>query len=382
MLVIIAIASAIANTGWRVVMNNFAVDTVGMTGADVGLLQSVREIPGLLSFTVLFLLLIISEQQVAVLSVTALGLGVAITGYLPSIYGFYFSTTLMSVGFHYLEAVNKSLSTQLLGTENFSESMGRIRAAASFFSMVTFICIIIANYVFGVSDKAIFFASGTACFWLAFYLLTFKNASCDERQHTKLIVRREYTTYYILTFLSGARRQIFVVFAGLLMVTKFHYTIAMMAALFMLSSLSATVALPVVGRFIDRVGEKRSLLIEYAALMLVFLSYAFVDNHYLAGGLYVVDSIIFSFAIALTTYFKKTVRSNEVASTASLSFTINHIAAVFLPFLLGVVWMSGYQWVFVTGAIITLLSFLISLTIDTRLHQRINGVTELQKEVV
>ncbi|MFA0544602.1 MFS transporter, partial [Vibrio sp. 10N.222.52.B7] len=84
------------------------------------------------------------------------------------------------------------------------------------------------------------------------------------------IVRREYTTYYILTFLSGARRQIFVVFAGLLMVTKFHYTIAMMAALFMLSSLSATVALPVVGRFIDRVGEKRSLLIEYAALMLVF----------------------------------------------------------------------------------------------------------------
>ena len=67
MLVIIAIASVIANTGWRVVMNNFAVDTVGMTGADVGLLQSVREIPGLLSFTVLFLLLIISEQQVAVL---------------------------------------------------------------------------------------------------------------------------------------------------------------------------------------------------------------------------------------------------------------------------------------------------------------------------
>ncbi|MFA0049208.1 hypothetical protein AB4351_21130 [Vibrio sp. 10N.261.51.F11] len=61
-------------------MNNFAVDTVGMTGADVGVLQSVREIPGLLSFTVLFLLFIASEQRVAVLSVATLGLGVAMTG--------------------------------------------------------------------------------------------------------------------------------------------------------------------------------------------------------------------------------------------------------------------------------------------------------------
>ncbi|TKF92482.1 MFS transporter, partial [Vibrio sp. F13] len=81
-------------------------------------LQSVREIPGLLSFTVLFLLFIASEQRVAVLSVAILGLGVAVTGYLPSIYGFYFSTTIMSIGFHYLEAVNKSLSTQLLATKN------------------------------------------------------------------------------------------------------------------------------------------------------------------------------------------------------------------------------------------------------------------------
>lgn len=127
-------------------------------------------------------------------------LGVAVTGYLPSIYGFYFSTTIMSIGFHYLEAVNKSLSTQLLATENFSESMGKIRSAASFFSMVTFLCIMAASYLFDVSDKAIFFTCGAICFWLAVYLVTFKNTHTEVKQHTKLIVRREYTTYYILTF--------------------------------------------------------------------------------------------------------------------------------------------------------------------------------------
>ncbi|MFB9141656.1 MFS transporter [Vibrio artabrorum] len=380
MLVIIAIASVIANTGWRVVMNNFAVDTVGMTGADVGALQSVREIPGLLSFTVLFLLFIASEQRVAVLSVATLGLGVAVTGYLPSIYGFYFSTTIMSIGFHYLEAVNKSLSTQLLATENFSESMGKIRSAASFFSMVTFLGIMVASYLFDVSDKVIFFTCGLICFSLAAYLVTFQDTSTEVKQHTKLIIRREYTTYYILTFLSGARRQIFVAFAGLLMVTKFQYSISMMAALFMVSSLAATLALPYVGRFIDRVGERLALIIEYAALVLVFLSYAFVDDHYAAAGLYVIDSIIFSFALALNTYFKKTIREDEVASTASLSFTINHIAAVFLPFLLGIIWMSGYQWVFVTGSVIALISLFVSLTMGTQLHQWINGFDRLQKQ--
>ncbi|WP_318451764.1 hypothetical protein [Photobacterium leiognathi] len=76
-------------------------------------------------------------------------------------------------------------------------------------------------------------------------------------------------------------------------------------------------------------------MIEYVALAVVFTSYAFVDNHYLAGGLYILDSILFSFTIALATYFKKTIRSDEIASSSSVSFTINHIAAVFLTFLLG-----------------------------------------------
>lgn len=367
MLLIIAIASVIANTGWRVVMNNFAVDTLGISGVDVGVLQSVREIPGLLSFTVLFLLLAFSEQRVAILSVATLGLGVAITGFFPSIYGFYFTTTIMSIGFHYLEAVNKSLSTQLLDVDTFSESMAKIRVAAAFFSMLTFLCIIVANYVFKATDSTIFFVSGAVGFLLALYLFSFQNNSFELKQHPKLIVRREYTTYYILTFLSGARRQIFVAFAGLLMVTKFHYSIAMMAALFMFSNLATITTLPVVGRLIDRTGEKFALVIEYSALVLVFLSYAFVENHYLAGLLYIIDSVIFSFAIALSTYFKKVVRPNEVSSTASLAFTINHIAAVFLPFLLGIMWMSGYQIVFITGAIIALTSLFVSLTIDTRL---------------
>ncbi|PSV20610.1 MFS transporter [Photobacterium leiognathi subsp. mandapamensis] len=366
MLIIIGIASVIANTGWRVVMNNFAVDTVGMTGANIGVLQSIREIPGLLSFTVMFLLMLMSEQRVAILSLCVLGIGVAITGYLPSIYGFYFTTVLMSIGFHYLEAVNRSLSTQVLETESFGQSMGMIREASSFIGLATFIAIILAIQFFDASAKTIFFFCGLTCAALAVYLLSFTHFKEHKvEQKNNIILRKEYSVYYLLTFLGGARRQIFVAFAGLLMVQKFHYSITMMAVLFMISSLATTLTVASIGRFIDRIGEKRALMIEYVALAVVFTSYAFVDNHYLAGGLYILDSILFSFTIALATYFKKTIRSDEIASSSSVSFTINHIAAVFLPFLLGLLWVSNYQIVFFCGAVISCMSLMVAFTIKS-----------------
>ncbi|WP_305814839.1 MFS transporter [Photobacterium leiognathi] len=366
MLIIIGIASIIANTGWRVVMNNFAVDTVGMTGANIGVLQSIREIPGLLSFTVMFLLMLMSEQRVAILSLCVLGIGVAITGYLPSIYGFYFTTVLMSIGFHYLEAVNRSLSTQVLETESFGQSMGMIREASSFIGLATFIAIILAIQFFDASAKTIFFFCGLTCAALAVYLLSFVHFKEHKvEQKNNIILRKEYSVYYLLTFLGGARRQIFVAFAGLLMVQKFHYSITMMAVLFMISSLATTLTVASIGRFIDRIGEKRALMIEYVALAVVFTSYAFVDNHYLAGGLYILDSILFSFTIALATYFKKTIRSDEIASSSSVSFTINHIAAVFLPFLLGLLWVSNYQIVFFCGAAISCMSLMVAFTIKS-----------------
>ena len=367
MLIVIGIASVVANTGWRVVMNNFAVDTVGMTGESIGMLQSIREIPGLLAFTVMFLLMAISEQRAAILSLGTLGVGVAITGYLPTVYGFYFTTVVMSTGFHYLEAVNRSLSTQALDTATFGESMGQIRAASSFFGMVTFAGIIVAIQLFDVSGQAIFVACGVLCTVFAMYLLSFNRSDKEAvKQKNRLIFRWEYATFYFLTFLGGARRQIFVVFAGLLMVQKFEYTITMMAILFMFSSLIATVTLPIIGRLIDKIGDKNALMIEYAALVAVFVAYALVDNYYIAGALYIMDSVIFNFNIALATYFKRTIRPDEISATSSLSFTINHIAAVFLPALLGIMWMASYKVVFMIGAVIAFASFFVARLIDRK----------------
>ncbi len=105
-----SIAMPIAFNTWVVLLNNFAVERASFTGVEIGILQSLREVPGFLAFTTVFVLLIIKEQTFSVLSLALLGIGVAATGFFPTVYGLYFTTVLMSLGFHYFEAVKQSLA--------------------------------------------------------------------------------------------------------------------------------------------------------------------------------------------------------------------------------------------------------------------------------
>ncbi|MBT5108489.1 MAG: MFS transporter, partial [Rhodospirillaceae bacterium] len=89
---------------WQALLNNFSIERAAFTGVEMGILQSLREVPGFLSFTVVFLLLLVREQPLALISLLVLGIGTAITGMFPTIIGLYCTTVLMSVGFHYFEA--------------------------------------------------------------------------------------------------------------------------------------------------------------------------------------------------------------------------------------------------------------------------------------
>ncbi len=123
---------------WQALINNFSIEQVGFTGIEIGILQSLREIPGFIAFGVIFLLLIMREQTVAFMALLALGIGTAITGYLPSIMGLYFSTVLMSLGFHYAETIQQSLTLQLIDRERLPVVMGKQIAVGSFTGLFVF----------------------------------------------------------------------------------------------------------------------------------------------------------------------------------------------------------------------------------------------------
>ena len=117
---------------------------------------------------------------------------------------------------------------------------------------------------------------------------------------------------------------------------------------------------PRIGRWIGRWGERKTLTIEYIGLILVFSTYAITDNANIAAAMYIIDHVFFAMAIALKTYFQKIADPADIAATAGVSFTINHIAAVVLPVILGYVWLNSPAAVFFTGSAIAAGSLLLA----------------------
>ncbi len=351
LLILLSVAMPISFSTWMAVINNFAVERAGFTGADMGILQSVREIPGFLAFAVVFVLLLIREQALALLSLSLLGIGVALTGFFPSFAGLLVTTFVMSVGFHYFETVRQSLALQWLDKDEAPKVLGRLVAAGSFAGLIAFALIYLGVDLAGLEMKWIMLIGGgvTVALTLAAWML-FPRFPARVEQHKTLILRRRYWLFYALTFMSGARRQIFVVFAGFLMVEKFGFDVAAMSLMFLANHAFSMVLAPRIGKLIGRWGERRALTFEYVGLICVFTAYAFVDTAWIAVGLYILDHIFFAMAIAIKTYFQKIADPRDIASSSGVSFTINHIAAVVIPVGFGALWMVSPAAVFLAGA--------------------------------
>ena len=304
------------------------------------------------------------RARVIVAALLLLGLGTALTGFFPSALGLYVTTVIMSVGFHYYETLQTSLTMQWIDRSQAAETFGRLIAAGSFASIVTFVLIWLADDLLQLDYHWIYLMMGGLTLLIALVAWTgFPLFPQPTEQHKHMVLRSRYWLYYALTFLSGARRQIFVVFAGFLMVEKFGFSVSQIALLFLANATLNTFLAPRIGRLIGRIGERRALLIEYAGLILVFIGYALVESATLAAGLYLLDHLFFAMAIALKTYFQKIAAPEDIASTAGVSFSINHIAAVVIPALFGIIWLTSPAWVFLLGAAMAAVSFAFSLLI-------------------
>ena len=366
-LLLISIIVPIAFSTCMALLNNFVIEKANFDGADIGLLQSVREIPGFLAFTVVFVLLFIREQRFMLVSLAMLTLGTAITGYFPSLFGLLFTTLLMSTGFHYFETLKQSLSLQWLSKEEAPEMLGKFISVGALASLFTYGAIWLLLEQLKLEFKTVYLLAGGIGFVLIMIMaFAFPEFKTEVPQNKKLVLRKRYWLYYALTFMSGARRQIFTVFAGFLMVEKFGYSAADITLLFLINYLFNFLFAKRIGRFIGVVGERKALMFEYVGLIFVFVGYGLVQTAEWAAALYVVDHLFFALALAIKTYFQKIADPADMASTAGVAFTINHIAAVVIPVTFGVIWLVSPSSVFYIGAAMAAVSLLLSLNIPAK----------------
>ena len=317
---------------WMVLLNNFVIEKAAFTGVEIGILQSLREIPGFLAFTVIYVLLFIKEQRLAILSLGITAVGVAITGFFPQVMGLYLTTMLMSIGFHYFETVNQSLTLQWINKSETPHFLGKILSVKAIASLLAYASVWILMDYFNVSYKTTYLIFGGLGLVLTIILASaFKQFPPLVEQNKKFILRKRYWLYYALTFFSGARRQIFVVFAGFLMVEKFHYSVAEISALFLINYVFNWLFAAKIGKLIGHFGERSVLLFEYIGLIILFIAYGLVENSTVAASLYVIDHLFFALAIAIKTYFQKIANPEDIAATAGISFSIGKFRTISYP---------------------------------------------------
>lgn len=368
MLFLMAAAMPISFAVWSALLNNFVIEAAQFTGVEIGWLHTVREIPGFLAIGVIFLLLFCREQPLALISLGLLGAATAVTAWFPSFGGLLIVTLLSSIGFHYFETVNQSLQLQWISRDKAPQTLGWIVAIGSGASLVAYGLLVVSWKAFDLSYNFVYMASGGVTMAIALFCFFFyPRFETPNPQHRKLILRRRYWLYYALQFMSGARRQIFVVFAAFMMVERFGFEVHQVTALFLINFLANMLAAPFMGRALQHFGERNVLAFEYVGLTLVFLAYGgiyyFGWGVMLAAALYVIDHLFFALAFALKTYFQKIADPQDIAPTAAVAFTINHIAAVFLPAALGYLWITAPGAVFGLAAGMAAVSFGLALLI-------------------
>lgn len=353
---------------WRTLFDNFSVHVIGLDGYHIGILQSIREIPGFLCLLVVYVLLFIREHRLAALSVLFLGAGVASTGFFPSFTGIICTTTIMSFGFHYFETTNQSLTLQYFDKQQAPLVFGKLRSIASASSIIVSVLVFLLAPFLSYTQLYVLFGGAIIIAGLWSFTKNPVNHFLPP-QHKHMIIRKKYWLYYALTFMAGARRQIFIAFAVFLLVKKFDYSLSQIAILFLINNAVNYFLAPFIGKCINRFGERKVLTLEYGALIFVFIAYAIVDSKVLAGCLYVADHIFFNFAIAIRTFFQKIAEPADIAPSMAVGFTINHIAAVVLPVVGGLLWVVDYRIPFIAGAFLSAVSLILVQFISWQLAQ-------------
>jgi predicted MFS family arabinose efflux permease len=290
---------------------------------------------------------------------------VVASGWFPTLGGQIFWILILSFGFHYFEATNQSLTLQYFNVIEAPIIISRLRSVTAVGSL--FMGLIIVCLATHLDYRVLFALAGSLAIIAAFW--SFGHRPVSEGlpvQKKGLVFKKKYWLFYVLTGLSGARRQIFDVFSVFLLVERFNFSLFQMSLLMLFNNIINWFLNPFIGRAINAIGEKTLLRFKYITVLMLCIGYVFCNSSILAASLYIIDQILFCFTVSIRTFFQKISDPSDIAPSMAVGVTVNHIAAVSVPFVGGYLWMLNYRIPFYMGAFFALTSLVMTNYIKTK----------------
>ncbi len=353
---------------WRIMFNNFAVEVFDVSPTDVGLIQAVREIPGLLAFGVGALALYLTESKIASVSIVIIGLGLVLCGLAPSILVLGLATVLMSFGFHYFEPTNSSQLLLLTDSKDLGKAQGRLRSYESMAGLTGAGLVLLLTLF--LSFRETFYLIGVSVLGVGLYLTVALPANRGKSEKRKIRIKKEYWLYYTLAFFRGCRRHIFTTFAIFLLVKNHNLSITYISIIMLANNFITIFTNRFLGRMSDRLGERTLLVGCSFLLVFIFSGYALINYLPILIAFYLFDNVLFGSSIALKSFLSKMCPAEDLTSCLSFGMTANHITAINIPVAGGIAWsMFGYKVTFMAGAVIVFIDMIISLKVPKKSRQ-------------
>ncbi len=354
-------------------LNNYLSAVHGFDAGHRGWLEFPRELPGFLIFAIMGVLLTrLRETRIAALAMVATTVGALGLAYLTP------NTTLLvvfiviwSLGDHIIFAVEGPIGLKLAKRGAEGRRLGQLGGARNLGVILGVGCVwLLAKFVGDRYD--LFYLLGGVCAAVAGVLYLKLNIGKQDAPSRRLVYRSEYRVFYAISALFGIRKQIFLVFGTWVLVSMHEVPVATIALLYFIASALGVLLRPLLGDVIDWLGERIVLATDEIMLIVVCVIYAFA-SHVLPEpwdlrvlyGAYIMDHILFALRVARTTYLKKiALDPADITPTISLGITIDHVVAMSLPVLSGLIWERyGHEYVFMLAAAIALVGFFICLRI-------------------
>ncbi|HON58277.1 MAG TPA: MFS transporter [Smithella sp.] len=356
-------------------LNNFLHETFFISDLQRGLMEFPRELPGLLVVFVSAVLFFLCARRQAALANALCAFGILFIGFFSPSFGIMLVWLfIFSVGQHLFLPLNQSIGMELAREGQKGRVLGRFSAVANISMIIGSFFIFVGFRYFALDFRLSYVFS---CFGFITVALLIFMMQKDEPVpvRMKFRLRREYKLYYWLSILYGTRKQIFLTFAPWVLVTVFHQKTQVVATLLTLGGVIGIFFKPMLGRMIDKRGERFILAAEAAILIVVCLGYGFSRNIfpqsaalYIAFACYIADQLLISAGMARATYLQKiALRPEDVAQTLTMGVSIDHVFSIAIAVSGGFIWRQwGYQYVFLIGAVIAVINFFSAMQIKTK----------------
>jgi predicted MFS family arabinose efflux permease len=345
---------------------NFLRDSLHAQPLDLGRIESLREVPGLLAALMAGTLVAHAETRLASFGLIVGAIGIAASGFCKTIPVLIAITVFWSVGFHLWVTVQTAITLALAKGKEGGRHLGRMGAVGAAATILGLGVVWVLSQLWP-QNYALYFAIGAVAIFAAGILGGMLSPHAHGGKRDRIVFRREYGLYYLLTFLEGCRRQIFSIFASFALILHYGISVQSMLLIQFVNSIMIAATAPRIGKMVDRLGERGPLSFYAIGLIVVFLGYATFESAGALIALFLLDNVLFTFGVGFSTYLHRIVRPGELTPSLAMGTTMNHIAAVTVPFFGALLWKESgnYQLPFWVGVGIACVSLVATRWLPT-----------------